>query len=81
MDVESVRSKYEQYLLSLPNVNGVWSGVVRGKPGIIVAVTHKVPLDRLAPEERIPTQLDGYDVDVFDAGGEIAAPPPPDMHR
>jgi hypothetical protein len=79
MGVESVRGKYEEYLLSLPNVNAVWSGMVRGNPGIVVSVARKVPLDSLNPKDRIPKQLDGYEVDVFDAG-EITAPPP-DSHR
>jgi hypothetical protein len=31
-------------------------------------VTHKVPLDQLAPEDVIPSEIDGVSVDVQEVG-------------
>ncbi len=62
--IAEAKTRHEAELLALPNVTGVGIGERTGKPVIKVFVTEKVPESRLAPEERIPTLLDGYEVDV-----------------
>jgi hypothetical protein len=70
--IAEVKTRHETELLALPNVTGVAIGERAGKPVIKVLVTEKVPQAALAPEERVPTSLEGYDVDV-DAIGFIEA--------
>jgi hypothetical protein len=70
--IAEVKTRHETELLALPNVTGVAIGERTGKPVIKVLVTEKVPQAALAPEERVPTSLEGYDVDV-DAIGFIEA--------
>jgi len=72
--IAEVKTRHETELLALPNVTGVAIGERAGKPVIKVFVTEKVPQDALAPEERVPTSLEGVDVDV-DAIGFIEAQP------
>jgi hypothetical protein len=62
--IAEAKTRHEAELLALPNVTGVGIGERAGKPVIKVFVTERVPESRLAPEERIPTLLDGYEVDV-----------------
>jgi hypothetical protein len=66
--IDEARSRHEAELLSLPNVTGVGIGERVGKPVIKVFVTRKVPESQLAPEERVPRSLDGFDVDVETIG-------------
>ena len=70
--IAEVKARHEAELLSLPNVTGVAIGERAGKPVIKVFVTEKLSHPALAPEERVPTSLEGYDVDV-DAIGFIEA--------
>lgn len=76
--VQAVKAAYEQDLLRKANVVGVGIGY-RQRGGravnelaIIVSVTHKVPRDQLAPEDIIPSELEGVPVDV-QAVGELRA--------
>lgn len=62
--IAEAKTRHEGELLALPNVTGVGIGERAGQPVIKVFVTEKVPESRLAPEERVPMSLDGYDVDV-----------------
>lgn len=62
--IDEVKTRHETELLALPNVTGVAIGERAGKPVIKVFVTEKLPQEALAPEERVPTSLEGYDVDV-----------------
>ena len=73
--IAEVKTRHETELLALPNVTGVAIGERAGKPVIKVFVTEKLPQAELAPEERVPTSLEGYDVDV-DAIGFIEAQTP-----
>ena len=66
--IAEAKSEHESELLALPNVTGVGIGERAGKPVIKVFVTEKVPESQLAPEERVPTSLEGYDVDVETIG-------------
>jgi hypothetical protein len=66
--IDEARSRHEAALLELPNVTGVAIGERAGKPVIKVFVTEKVPESSLAPEERVPASLEGYEVDVEEIG-------------
>jgi hypothetical protein len=69
MSVESVKRKYEDWLMGLPNVTGVAISEQGGKKVIKVFVSGKVPQSSLKPEEVIPKTLDGFEVDVEEMGG------------
>jgi hypothetical protein len=68
MNVESVRQKYEETLMGLPNVIGLGIGEKAGKEVIKVFVTRKVPESALQTKEIIPATLEGWDVDVEEIG-------------
>jgi len=76
--IQAVKARYEADLLRKANVIGVGIGMrIRqgrpvGGPALIVNVTHKVPLEQLHPEDRIPETLDGVRVWV-EAIGEVKA--------
>jgi hypothetical protein len=62
--IDEAKARHEAELLALPNVTGVGIGERAGKPVIKVFVTEKVPESELAPDERVPSSLDGHEVDV-----------------
>jgi hypothetical protein len=62
--IAQAKTRHEAELLALPNVTGVGIGERAGRPVIKVFVTEKVPESSLAPEERVPASLEGYEVDV-----------------
>lgn len=72
--VKEIKTKYEQELLSNPNVVGLGVGYleVGGKMtdqvGLIVMVRYKVPPGQLAPQEVIPAQIEGIPTDVREVG-------------
>jgi hypothetical protein len=66
--IAEAKRRHETELLALPNVTGVAIGERAGKPVIKVLVTEKVPASELAPEQRVPPQLDGFEVDVEEIG-------------
>ena len=68
MDLETVKSKYEEHLMKLPNVMGVSIGEKGGKKVIKVFVTRKLPESSLRSEEIIPETLEGFEVDVEEIG-------------
>ena len=68
MDIESVKKKYEEQLMRLPNVTGVGIGEKAGKKVIHVYVTSKVPVTALQPDDVIPKALDGWEVVVEEIG-------------
>jgi hypothetical protein len=68
MSIESVKKKYEEQLMRLPNVTGVGIGEKAGKKVIKVFVTHKVPETALQPQEVIPKTLEKYETDVEEIG-------------
>lgn len=76
--VRAVKAAHEHALLRKANVVAVGVGLRRrrGKPtgelAIIVSVTRKVPRAELAPEDIIPSELEGVPVDV-QAVGELKA--------
>lgn len=64
ISIAEAKTHHEDELLVLPNVTAVGIGERAGEPVIKVFVTEKVPESALAPEERVPTSLDGYEVEV-----------------
>lgn len=83
---KAAKQAHAAFLLSLPNVVGVGVGLRmrRGKPtgevALVVMVKKKVPDVELAPDQLIPSELDGVPVDVLEvgdlkAGGETAGSP------
>jgi hypothetical protein len=71
---QAVKAKYERDLLRKRNVVGVGigfrerAGRVTDEVCIVVSVRAKLPPDQLAPQDAIPTQLDGVPVDVKATG-------------
>jgi len=81
MDIErvkAIKAAYEERLLNKANVVGVGVGL-RQHQGqttdqvcIVVSVREKVPSEQLAPQDVIPSYIEGVPVDV-QATGEIRA--------
>jgi hypothetical protein len=76
--VKAVKTAHQDRLMRYPNVTGLAIGrrEVGGKPtselALIVMVTQKLPLERLHPEDVLPSQIEGVPVDVHQVG-EIRA--------
>jgi hypothetical protein len=72
--VKMIKAKYEQELLSKPNVVGLGvgyrevGGQMTDQVGLIVMVRRKVPRAQLAPQEVIPAQIEGIPTDVREVG-------------
>lgn len=66
--ITEAKTRHETELLALPNVIGVGIGERDGKTVIKVFVTGKVPETELAPGERVPPSIEGYEVDVEEIG-------------
>ncbi|MBN1178486.1 MAG: hypothetical protein JXD18_04705 [Anaerolineae bacterium] len=68
--VLAVKRAHEKDLMQKPNVVGVGVGMrsrggqFTGEPAIVVSVSRKVPRNHLAPQDVIPSELDGVPVDV-----------------
>ncbi len=64
--VRLVKARHEQVLLRKANVVGVGIGILEYTEQVIlvVNVTHKVRLQSLAPEDRIPWELEEVPVKV-----------------
>jgi hypothetical protein len=73
-----IQAKVEAELLGYSNVIGVATGIrVRGgkptgEPCIVVYVSQKLPITKLAKSEVIPHEIEGVPIDVVDVG-EIGA--------
>jgi hypothetical protein len=72
MSIETVKEKYEEQLMQLPNVIGVGIGERGGKKVIKVFVTHKVPETDLQPQEVVPNKLEEHETDVEEIGSITA---------
>ena len=72
--VMSVKEKYEEELLQRANVMGVGVGLRMraGEPTdevvLVVMVTRKVPRAQLAPEDFVPSEIEGVPVDIQEVG-------------
>lgn len=64
IDIETIRQKYEDQIMELPNVTGVGIGEKAGKKVIKVFVTHKLPESELQLQEIVPKSLEEYETDV-----------------
>lgn len=74
MEIEAVKQKHEDQVMSLPNVIGIGVGEKAGKPVIKVLVTMKVPESSLRSGDVVPKVLDGYETDVEEIGTISAQP-------
>jgi hypothetical protein len=69
-----IKERYETELMGKANVQGVGVGLHmrEGRPtgglSLVVMVTHKVPRAQLAPEDLIPSEIEGVTVDVQEVG-------------
>jgi hypothetical protein len=69
-----VQARYADDLMRKPHVVGVAVGYATeggartSDIGLVVMVDRKIPFDQLAPEDAIPTELDGVRVDVQETG-------------
>ena len=69
-----VQKKYTEMLLKIPHVMGVAVGLIKkndaftGDVGLVVMVDKKRPVGDLAPQDQIPSELDGVPVDVQEIG-------------
>ena len=76
--VKTIKAAHEKSLLAKANVVGVGVGLRRrgdeftDQVCIVVSVRQKVPPNQLAPDDRIPDQIDGVPV-VVHITGEIRA--------
>ena len=72
--IRAIRRAYEAELMSKANVVGVGVGFQQqggertGELALVVMVKKKVPLEQLAPEDVIPSSLEGVPVDVQEVG-------------
>lgn len=72
MDIEAVLRKHEDALLAYPNVNAVGIGERAGHRVIKVMVIRKVPESALQPDQVLPRELDGCELDVEEIGDVTA---------
>ncbi|MGB2896206.1 MAG: hypothetical protein WBB65_08585 [Anaerolineales bacterium] len=70
----AVQEKYEEALLNKANVEGVGVGL-RMRAGeltdevvLVVMVTRKVPRAQLAPDDFVPSEIEGVPVDIQEIG-------------
>ena len=68
MEIKSVKVKYEEQLMRLPNVMGVSISKKGTKDVIKLFVKRKIPESSLRPEDIIPETLEGFEVDVEEIG-------------
>jgi hypothetical protein len=67
MKIEAIKKKYEEKLMSLPEVVCIGIGVKSGRDVIKVFVKKKAG-DSISPLKNIPKTLDGYETDVEEIG-------------
>jgi hypothetical protein len=72
--IQAVKAKHEAELMAKANVVGVGIGFRQQQQTrtddvvLVVLVEKKLPLSQLAPEDIIPSQIDGVPVDVQESG-------------
>ncbi len=72
--VMAVKEKHEEEILQKANVMGVGVGLRMraGEPTdevvLVVMVTRKVPRAQLAPEDFVPSEIEGVPVDIQEVG-------------
>ena len=71
---QAIKSRYESSLMKKANVVGVGIGLKRknrqrtNEIALIVMVSKKIPKEQLAPEDLIPSEIEGVPVDVREVG-------------
>lgn len=70
----AVKARYESHLMQKTHVIGVGvgfrerDGKLTDEVALVINVTHKLPSDQLAPEDFIPSEIEGVPVDVREIG-------------
>ncbi|HEX4947627.1 MAG TPA: hypothetical protein VFZ34_13235 [Blastocatellia bacterium] len=68
MQIEDVQQRHEQQLMNIPGVTAIGIGEQNGQPVIVIMVSQRT--EELM--QKLPQQLDGYDVRV-EVSGELTA--------
>ena len=68
IDINTIRQKYEDQIMELPNVIGVGIGEKAGREVIKVFVTRKISESELQPQEIVPKSLETYQTEVEEIG-------------
>lgn len=68
IDINTIKQKYEDQIMELPNVTGVGIGEKAGTEVIKVFVTQKISESELQPQEIVPKSLEEYKTDVEEIG-------------
>ncbi len=86
-EIQSVKNRYKQHLLSRPNVVGIGTGFkttagqLTCNVCVVALVRRKVCLTELAVESRVPHMLEGIPTDVLEVGDLTAFQSPTDRWR
>jgi hypothetical protein len=78
--ITDIQARYADILMKKAHVIGVALGMRKRagflaqplQPVLVVMVDQKVPLEELAPEDRIPPEIEGIPVDVQEMGAFTA---------
>jgi hypothetical protein len=76
--VTAVQQQHQAFLLSIPHVVGIGIGYATAEGtttqelSLVVMVDQKLPDEAVAPEHRIPKEIDGVRVDVQETGAFTA---------
>lgn len=72
--INAIQAKYTDHLMRYPNVVGVGVGyrqqgdTLTDELSLVVMVQDKIPVAQLAPEDVLPSELEGVRVDVQAVG-------------
>ncbi len=86
-EIQSVKNRHKQLILSRPNVVGVGTGLkvtagqLTDNVCVVALVRRKVRLTELAVENRVPHMLEGVPTDVLEVGDLVAFQSPTDRWR
>jgi hypothetical protein len=76
--INAIQAKYTDQLMRYPNVVGVGVGyrqqgdTLTDELSLVVMVQDKIPVAQLAPEDVLPSELEGVRVDVQAVGSLMA---------
>jgi hypothetical protein len=72
--ISDIQARYVDELMAKPHVVGVGIGMAKvngehtNEMALVVLVDKKVPMEELAPADRIPSEIEGVRVDVQETG-------------
>jgi hypothetical protein len=72
--ISNIQAKYADELMAKAHVVGLGVGMAKvggeytNEMALVVLVDKKVPMEELAPEDRIPAEIEGVRVDVNEVG-------------